>query len=170
MHSVFSREYNGQSGEAETMSSFEAEFNYNQSLKTKIKKAGFGYIDSELRGVEFCRREKGKKIKQTKLFNFFFEAGDYLLLTNPATKMILEGYKPANIFELCDVAAVNPWFSLYFPVVALDSMWLSGSYINFPAVDSCTYSFKKQLTAFRFWTEGNVVWPKYCRFLAIQEH
>jgi hypothetical protein len=146
---------------------FQIEFNYNQTLKNKIKKAKFAHIDKGIKDDLFLPGGRGKKIKITKLFNFSPENDDYLNLAKPATKIMEAGYRPANIFELCDIAISNPFLQLYFPIVALGSMREEGNFIIFPALDSCTHSIKRQLTSFLFWTEGNVVWPKYCRFLAV---
>jgi len=147
---------------------FLTEFNYNQSLKTKIKKAKFSYVDKEIKNSIFYPKKEGKTTTEVKLFNFFSQNDDYLNIIKPASKIIEAGYTPGDIFELCDIAISNPWLQLYYPIVALNSMWQCGNFINFPALDSCTHSTKRQLTVFRFWTEGNILWPKYCRFLGVK--
>lgn len=153
---------------AQIFENFLAEFNYNQSLKTKIKKARFAYVDKEIKNLNFYPDKKGKAIEKAKLFSFFSQNDDYLNIIKPASKIIESGYRPGNIFELCDIAISNPWLQLYYPIVALNSMWQCGNFINFPALDSCTHSTKRQLTVFRFWTEGNMIWPKCCRFLGVR--
>ena len=146
----------------------EIEFDYQESLSQKIEQGGFHHVDPEIQNRAFSSEDQGKKKKTIKLFHTLYGEGDYIPLFHPVTRIREEGYRAMNILELCDLASQYPYLQLCFPLVALNSMWTAEDFIYSPTLDNCTHSYKRQLALFRFRIEGEVIWPKYCRFPGIK--
>ena len=148
---------------------FQVEINYDMPLKQRIKWARFHHVDSELdRDVSSLVPNEGRQTKIARFFHLTNFPEEYIPVQYPIHLMNTHGYNAGGLQELCVLATIFPYISLYFPVMGMNSFWVEGPLLHVPALDSCIYSWKRQLTVFRASMEGDIFWPKHCRFLGVR--
>lgn len=140
--------------------SFTVTIDYNQTLEQMIATGRYDWKDGDINVKHFPLIGSGRFEIALELIHF-----NRVINTSDALKEIDQrGYCPGTIAELLALGAAQPELQQQFPIIALDSVWLSPDGRRRVALLGEDASERSLCLG---WFEYD--WYEYCRFLVVRK-